>query len=692
MKILYTIIGIFAGIILGVGSTAHAVSYLFPYQGGTGTSTAPVYGQLLVGLASGVYQLQATSTLGITSTLSGGSSGNVAYWTSATALSNVATTTLTAGTNVTFTGTPGFLIGGTNLTINASGGGGSTVGQAWEIGGNGNTGFLAPTTTQRVWIGQASSTLFSSFGPAYFGATATSSFSTAGALTLTTPLLVGSGGTGVNTFTSSQLLYGNGTSALSSVATTSVTCSGNTTCTAFTAIGAAPITINSTGGGTGLSTTSPIASSNLLVYSTVGAGAAYGVATTSLSVSAPITFSGTLGAQVGGVTGSFGCTNASSGVTGCLTGTNWDTFNNKQATISATWPITLTGAAVGFNGLATSTAAVLGNIPYFSGVNTFANVATSTIGAGTGLSFSGTSGYQVGGTNGTFSVNTSQNIATLSNLTSNGFVKTSGGAGTLSVDTNTYLTGNQSITLSGDVSGSGTTAITTVLGLEKVFGRHLSTTTNAFANSEILTYVSATDDFEGKTCAEITGSADLCDGGDSIGSGSGTVSTSTSETSGFLPYWTTTSATPALLGATSTMYIASNGKLGIGTTTPNATLTINGSAYVMTETLSTSTSMTVDFCTTSNNAVMGVGNANIAFAWTNASVCKGKSILLSNYSPLTGAIGTTTFSGGSGSGAVIWNGGIDPGSTVVNGTTDDFCFTSTASTTSYIAASLCGQH
>lgn len=40
----------------------------------------------------------------------------------------------------------------------------------------------------------------------------------------------------------------------------------------------------------------------------------------------------------------------------------------------------------------------------------------------------------------TVTVNTSQNIATLSNLTSNGFVKTSGGTGALSIDTSTYLT------------------------------------------------------------------------------------------------------------------------------------------------------------------------------------------------------------------------------------------------------------
>lgn len=64
-------------------------------------------------------------------------------------------------------------------------------------------------------------------------------------------------------------------------------------------------------------------------------------------------------------------------------------------------------------------------------------------------------------TTNTVTVNTSQNIATLSNLTTNGFVKTSGGTGALSVDTNTYITGNQTITLTGAVTGSGTTSIAT---------------------------------------------------------------------------------------------------------------------------------------------------------------------------------------------------------------------------------------
>jgi len=78
----------------------------------------------------------------------------------------------------------------------------------------------------------------------------------------------------------------------------------------------------------------------------------------------------------------------------------------------------------------------------------------------------------------TITVNAVQSITRLSNLTSNGFVKTSGGIGTLSVDTSTYLTANQSISLSGDVSGSGTTAITTTLA-------NTAVTAGSYTNADI---------------------------------------------------------------------------------------------------------------------------------------------------------------------------------------------------------------
>lgn len=105
------------------------------------------------------------------------------------------------------------------------------------------------------------------------------------------------------------------------------------------------------------------------------AGVLYQQATSTLSATGPLTGSFV---QVGSG-GALGCTTASSGVAGCLSSSSFDTFNNKQATIGVTFPITLTGVTVGFGGLTTSTAAVQGNIPYFSSVNTFANVATGTL-------------------------------------------------------------------------------------------------------------------------------------------------------------------------------------------------------------------------------------------------------------------------------------------------------------------------
>ncbi len=204
-------------------------------------------------------------------------------------------------------------------------------------------------------------------------------------------------------------------------------------------------------GGSGNVSTSTHETAGQLSYWTSNSGtpALLGqVATTTLTASGPLSLSNPI-SVIGASASALTCTTASSGIGGCLSNTAFDTFNNKQATISATWPVILTGATVSFGGLSTTSQAVVGNIPYFSGVNTFANVATSTIGAGTGISFSGTSGYQVGGTNGTFSVNTSQNISTLSNLSSAGTLNnTSGGV--------LYSTATSTPTVSAPITYSGT--------------------------------------------------------------------------------------------------------------------------------------------------------------------------------------------------------------------------------------------
>lgn len=245
-------------------------------------------------------------------------------------------------------------------------------------------------------------------------------------------------------------------------ATTSVTCTGNASCSPFTVIGASPITINVAAGTAASSTllsdsntfsgtlntfsntikvaalsgfiggnsgtlygfaTSTIKTSQLTndagfitsavtsvggtypIISTggntptistafgttsntgiavgtlyIGSGGIFQTSGTSTpTVTAPITYSGTLGQFISGVSGAFGCTNASAGVTGCLTGTDYNTFNGKENVLSFTWPLIRSTNTITFGGLSTSTAAVQGNLPYFSGVNTFANVATTSV-------------------------------------------------------------------------------------------------------------------------------------------------------------------------------------------------------------------------------------------------------------------------------------------------------------------------
>lgn len=62
-----------------------------------------------------------------------------------------------------------------------------------------------------------------------------------------------------------------------------------------------------------------------------------------------------------------------------------------------------------------------------------------------------------------------------------------------------YISGNQSITLSGDVSGSGTTAITTTIGNDKILESMLKAV-DAAVDEECLTKEDTTGDFEWQSC------------------------------------------------------------------------------------------------------------------------------------------------------------------------------------------------
>ncbi len=177
-------------------------------KGGTATSGTPVYGQVLIGDGAGGYALMATSTLGI-----GAGSGLSSY---------DAFTHPVAGQSA--------------------------------------------TTSLFLFNGNASSTQFSAY-TAYFGATATSSFSTTGALTLSTALTITNGGTGTTTAPVSQLLYGGSSGAYQSVATSSPVAGTAISLSGSGALVGSALTINfAAPAGTGLSI--PFASTTMISATT----------------------------------------------------------------------------------------------------------------------------------------------------------------------------------------------------------------------------------------------------------------------------------------------------------------------------------------------------------------------------------------------------------------------------------------
>lgn len=340
--------------------------------------------------------------------------------------------------------------------------------------------------------------------------TATGTIAAASA-TLTNALTVANGGTGQQTFTASQLLYGNGTTALSAVATTTLTASS-------------PLSLSNTVVKVG-------GSNSVLTIDTTGTWSGLAGTATALAADGANCSAGNypLGVDASGAVQN--CTAAGTGTVTAVTGT---------------WPIISSGGntpAISFGGLSTSTAAVVGNIPYFSGVNTFANVATGTVTC-TGSASCGAGSYVLGnaltinatggGGTGTVSTSTNETAGGLpywtttsgtpaklgqtatTTLTASGLVAVSnspiviGASGaviTLSAAANSVLVNNTSAT-AAPIALATTTFGTTLYGAG-TGGQVL-----AWSNTTGAPVWNATS-----TCLQITGSSDLCDGIDNTAAG-----------------------------------------------------------------------------------------------------------------------------------------------------------------------------
>jgi hypothetical protein len=184
-------------------------------------------------------------------------------------------------------------------------------------------------------------------------------------------------------------------------------------------------------------------------------------------------------------------------------------------------------------------------------------------------------------------------------------------------------------------------------------------------------------------CFAINGT---CVGGSGGGGGSGTVN---SGTTGQFPFY---ASSGTAVSATSTLFLNASGYLGVGTTTPSASLDVNGGIYSETQNPVVASTMTIDFCAANNSQSITVSSTAVAISFTNANKCVGKTEVVNVTAPASGTIGATTFAGGSNSGAVVWDGGFNPGNSAVYNSTDKFVFTSMATSTNFISADIAGTY
>ena len=241
------------------------------------------------------------------------------------------------------------------------------------------------------------------------------------------------------------------------------------------------ITLSGEASGTGTTSIS-VTLANSAVIAKVLTGYVSGAGTISATdtiLGAIQKLNGNIGALTTGVSSVFGRTGAVTATSGDYTTLLVTENTNLYFTNARAIASTLTGYTSGA-GTVSATDTILQAIQKLNGNTSALVTGVSSVNSLTGaVALTGTTNQiAISGAN-VFSIpsNSQLSIAKITNLTTNGFVKTSGSDGTLSIDTSTYITGNQTITLSGNVTGSGTTAITTTIANLAVTNAMIANTT-----------------------------------------------------------------------------------------------------------------------------------------------------------------------------------------------------------------------
>lgn len=518
--------------------------------------------------------------------------------------------------------------------------------------------------------GNASTTQFSSFYKSYFGATATTTIDSTGNISIPN---------------NSGIYYGSNLVVFGDGSKLQIRPSGNNGEIQLADFGGNVLnTVLTASGFTSVSSTSP---GSLFAIGGQGVGINFSLATTTYSTTGGINLTkggcfAINGTCIGGGSGS--------GVTA----------------VTGTWPIISSGGNtpnLTFGGLSTTTPLTTGRVPYISGVNTFADVATSSIANGVGITVTnGATAFVLGaqpsiacntasltvfgclGTGDfsrfnsattTFStgltytlatnavtVNTTQNITTLSNLSTAGSVNTTASGVLYSTGTSTPgttapigYTGTLGQFING-VSGN----FTCTSASTSVTGCLTSGDWNIFNNKANSKWATSTDGYivfpTGQMAAIGTSTARIFPltiasstvPQLSLGDGKAGDAQVTFRNAGGNLYISTTTAQGLSTTTPPAFAIMSNGVIGIGTTTPTCNnangpcIDISGSAPAITLTETASTRCLGEAVVISGSFYFGTGsNCGVGFL-ANGTVVGGFDVLGNGYFFGRGLFATST--------------------------------------------------